>query len=202
MNDFNFLQNERLKKQLAFLIEIDKMKQVFRRTVLMDSTRRENDAEHSWHFAMCALILSEYAPDNIDLYKCIKIALVHDLVEIYAGDTFAYDTKGLTDKAEREQKSAEMLFGILPDDQSDEIKTLWLEFEEKKTKESIYANICDRFMPLLHNYITNGYTWKEGNVISSQVLDRCRVIKDNSPELWNVISGMIQNAITSGFLTE
>lgn len=202
MNDFNFLENERLKKQLAFLIEIDKMKQVFRRTVLMDSSRRENDAEHSWHFAMCALILSEYAPENIDLYKCIKIALVHDLVEIYAGDTFAYDTKGLTDKAEREQKSAEMLFGILPDDQSDEIKTLWLEFEEKKTKESIYANICDRFMPLIHNYITDGYTWKEGNVISSQVLDRCKIIKDNSPELWNVISGMIQNAITSGFLTE
>lgn len=200
MNTFDFIENERLRKQLCFLVEADKMKEVFRRTINLNSRRRENDAEHSWSFALYALILQEYASDSIDINKVIKMALVHDLVEVYAGDTFAYDSKGYEDKSRREQESAEKLFGILECDQKDEIKALWEEFEANETPEAKFANCCDRIQPLIHNYLTEGHTWKEGDVSSAQVLDRMNVMKNNAPELWNVVEGVVKACIEQGDL--
>ncbi len=200
MNNFDFLDNDRLKKQIEFLVEIDKMKNVFRRTVLIDGSRRENDAEHSWHFAMLALILNEYCSEVIDVSRVIKIAICHDLVEIYAGDTFAYDSEGHKDKEKREKESAEKLFSILPDDEGKEIKELWLEFENKETPESRFANVCDRFQPLVHNYLTNGHTWKEGDVHAPQVLERMSVIKDAAPEIWKAVTGIVEESAKQGIL--
>ncbi len=200
MNNFNFLDNDRLKKQLEFLVEIDKMKQVFRRTVLVDKSRRENDAEHSWHFALYGMLLNEYCSDDIDVNKVMKIGLVHDLVEVYAGDTFAYDEKGKIDKQQRELEAADKLFGMLPDDQRDEIRALWDEFEAKETKESRCANVCDRLQPLIHNFLTDGHTWKEGDVSSAQVLKRMDIIRETSPELWKVVTGIVETSINQGIL--
>ena len=142
---------DRLQQQIAFLLEVDKLKQIFRQTYLLDETRKENDAEHSWHFAMFALILAEYAPEPVDILKVIKMALVHDLVEIDAGDTFLYDEAGNADKAEREAKAADRIFALLPEEQGGELRTLWEEFEEKKTPEAKFAGAMDRFQPFLHN---------------------------------------------------
>ena len=200
MNSFDFLDNERLKAQIEFLVEIDKMKNVFRRTVLIDGSRRENDAEHSWHFAMLALILNEYCSEEIDVSKVIKIALCHDLVEVYAGDTFAYDSEGHKDKKQREAEAAEKLFAILPDDEGEFIKSLWLEFENKETPEARFANVCDRFQPLIHNYLTNGHTWKEGDVHAPQVLERMSVIKETAPELWKAVTGIVDESVKKGIL--
>ena len=202
MNNFDFLDNEKLKKQLNFLVEIDKMKSIFRCTVLIDKSRHENDAEHSWHFAMLALILEEYCSEKIDVNKVIKIALVHDLVEIYAGDTFAYDEVGKLDKEKREIAAADKLFGSLDDEQGKYIRSLWDEFEDKKTIEAKFANVCDRLQPLIHNYLTDGHTWKEGDVKSSQVLERNEVVKEIAPELWKAVEGMVKISIDQGILKE
>ncbi len=200
MADFEFLDNERLRKQLGFLVEIDKMKNVFRRTLLIDGSRRENDAEHSWHFAVFALILSEYSSETVDVSRVIKIALCHDLVEVYAGDTFAYDSEGHKDKRERELNAADKLFSLLPDDCRDEIRSLWDEFEAKETPEAQFANVCDRIQPLIHNYFTGGHTWKEGDVHAPAVLKRMSVIRDAAPELWKVVTGIVKNSVESGIL--
>ncbi len=201
MNTFDFLNNDKLKKQLDFLVEIDKMKSVFRRTVILDGTkRRENDAEHSWHFALYAMLLSEYSAEKVDVDKTVKIALVHDLVEIYAGDTFAYDEKGKLDKEIREKESADRLFGMLDGEQGNEIRALWEEFEAKETAEAKYANVCDRLAPLIHNYLTEGHTWKEGNVSSAQVLERMDVIRTAAPELWKVVEGIVETSVEQGIL--
>lgn len=199
---FDFINNEKLKKQLSFLVEIDKMKNELRRTLIIDGTRRENDAEHSWHLAMYALILSEYAPSEIDVNKTIKLGVVHDLVEIYAGDTFAYDVKGNCDKEQREKEAADKLFGMLDEEQGREIRSLWEEFDAKETPESKFANVCDRLQPLIHNYYTDGHTWRNGNVSVSQVYDRMRIIETQSPELWNIVEGIIQFGIDKGYLRE
>ena len=190
----------RFEKQLSFLIEIDKMKSVFRRTMLIDLTRRENDAEHSWHFALTALVLLEYAKDDVDITRVIKMALVHDLVEVYAGDTFAYDEAGYVDKEERELKAAEKIFGMLPDDQRDELRALWDEFEDFKTKESCYANAIDRLQPFINNYKTDGYTWREGNVNKAQVYKRMDAVRLYAPELWPFLEYVIDDAIEKGYI--
>ena len=190
----------RFEKQLSFLIEIDKMKSVFRRTMLIDLTRRENDAEHSWHFALTALVLCEYAKDNVDITRVIKMALVHDLVEVYAGDTFAYDEAGYADKEERELKAADKIFGMLPDDQCDEFRALWDEFEDFKTKESCYANAIDRLQPFINNYKTDGYTWREGNVNKAQVYKRMDAVRLYAPELWPFLEYVIDDAIEKGYI--
>ena len=198
---FEFSDNEKLKKQLSFLTEIDKMKTVFRRTVIMDgSKRRENDAEHSWHIAMFALILSEYSRDEVDVSRVIKICLAHDLIEIYAGDTFAYDSKGHEDKAEREAAAADRLFGMLDGEQGREIRALWDEFEAKETPEARFANVCDRFQPLIHNYYTDGHTWQEGGVTAAQVLSRMDIIRTDAPELWPLVTGIIESSVAKGIL--
>ncbi len=191
---------DRFEKQLNFLIEIDKMKSVFRRTMLIDKSRRENDAEHSWHFAMCALVLLEYAPSGTDINKVIKLALVHDLVEVYAGDTFAYDEQGYSDKEERELMAADKIFGLLPDDQRRELRAFWDEFEEFKTRESCYANAIDRLQPLINNYKTEGHTWREGSVSCDKVYKRMEPIQLYAPELWPFIKWVVNDAMKKGYI--
>lgn len=200
MNKFDFINSEKIKKQIEFIITIDEMKNVLRRNLVVDGSRRENDAEHSWHLAVMAMILEEYSADKVDISKVLKIALVHDLVEVYAGDTFAYDVKGNEDKLDREIMAAEKLFGMLGDGQGDEIRALWDEFEAKETAESKYANAIDRLQPLILNYLTNGHTWKLGDVHAPQIYKRMDIIRTATPELWHIVEGIISTSIESGLL--
>lgn len=168
----------RLKQQLDFLCEIDKLKTIFRRTNLIaDESRLENSAEHSWHLAFYAMILSEYANDKIDLLKVIKMVLLHDIVEIDAGDTFCYDEQANVDKSEREKLAAERLFNLLPADQSAEYLELWFEFEARETQEAKFACSVDRMQPLLHNYVTGGGSWKRHDIKRVQVEKRMQAVE-------------------------
>lgn len=194
---------EKLHKQLNFLIEIDKAKQVFRNTVLMDASRKENDAEHSWHMAVAAFVLREYADfEEPDMEKVFKMILLHDLTEIDAGDVFAYAVVDKKKRAEDEKKAAERIFGLLPEEQKDEFKALWIEFDERKTNESKFANALDRFMPILHNYRTKGLQWKRLNVTKEQVLTRNRNIEEGSKALWEYIQFIVQDAVEKGYLKD
>ena len=159
----SFIQssNLRLDQQLRFTAEIDKMTSILRRTMLVDGSRRENDAEHSWHIAVMALIFEEYAAEPVDISRAVKMCVVHDLIEIYAGDTFAYDATGNADKAEREAASADKLFAQLPAEQGAEIRSLWEEFDAIQTPDAKYAACMDRLQPFLHNTLTDGHTWVE-----------------------------------------
>jgi len=195
------MDRERLMKQIGFIVEIDKLKQVFRQNVVIGTERNENDAEHSWHLALMAILLSEYLQDNnIDLLKVVKMVLIHDLVEIDAGDTFCYDEKGYLDKEEREQKAAQRLFHLLPSDQAEEFFSLWREFEELRTPESRYAACLDRIQPLFLNYHTNGHTWQKPGVTSEKVLKRNELLKANMPVLWELAKEIIEDSIKKGFL--
>jgi putative hydrolase of HD superfamily len=191
---------ERLKKQIDFIVEIDKLKHILRRTVLIDKSRRENDAEHSWHLAVMAILLKEYAAEDVDLEKVMKMVLVHDLVEIDAGDTFCYDAKANLDKRDRELCAADRLFAILPEDQAKELRRLWEEFEECTTPEARFAASLDRLQPFIHNVHTDGHTWKNG-VTSDQVHARMAEIRDGAPELWEVVNNRIEDCIERGILT-
>lgn len=192
---------ERFNRQLDFLVEIDKVKQILRNTILMDSSRQENDAEHAWHMAVAAMTLQEYAnAKELDMAKVLKMALLHDLVEIDAGDTFAYDEKGHLDKAEREAKAAGRIFGLLPADQCAEFRSLWEEFEEGKSPEACFAIALDSFMPLLHNYRTKGRQWQKHNITSSMVLERNRGVAKGSEELWSYINSIVADAVEKGYL--
>jgi len=192
--------SDRLGRQIEFILEIDKLKQVFRQTYLLDESRKENDAEHSWHFAMLAVLLSEYANEPIDLLKVVKMALVHDLVEIDAGDTYLYDEAGHADKAEREQKAADRVFGLLPKDQGEELRALWDEFEAKETPEARFAGTIDRLQPLLHNLNTEGRAWHEHGIRADQVIKRTCVIADGSSDLWDYARKQIDLAVEKGHL--
>ncbi|MBQ3007402.1 MAG: HD domain-containing protein [Clostridia bacterium] len=194
------MKDEKLQKQIKFAIVIDEMKNIFRRNLIIDGTRRENDAEHSWNLAMLAMLFEEYSTEKVDLERVLKIALVHDLIEVYAGDTFAYDVKGNEDKLEREIESANRLFGILDPVQGAEIRALWDEFEAKETAESKYANAIDRIQPLINNYMTNGHTWKEGDVHAPQILKRMDIIRTTTPALWPIVEGIISTSIEIGIL--
>lgn len=197
---FEFIKNDKIQNQIKFLITIDEMKNVLRRNLVIDGSRRENDAEHSWHLAMMAMILEEYSADKVDIGKVLKIALVHDLVEVYAGDTFAYDTKGYEDKEEREIQAADKLFGMLDPEQGAKIRALWDEFEAAETAESRYANAMDRLQPLILNYMTNGHTWKMGDVHAPQIYKRMDIIRTATPELWHIVEGIISTSIEKGIL--
>ena len=173
----------RLEQQMRFLVEVDKMKSVYRRTILIDKTRRESDAEHSWHFALMAMLLAEYAdPEKVDCARVIRMALVHDLIEIYAGDTFAYDVQGNQDKRQRETEAADKLFALLPEDQAAEIRALWEEFDAMETPDAQYAAAIDRLQPFLNNYLTQGHTWGLGGVKSAQVYERMDPIRVALPQ--------------------
>ena len=200
MDKFSFIKDEKLQKQIKFALVIDEMKNIFRRNLIIDGTRRENDAEHSWNLAMLAMLFEEYSTEKVNIERVLKIALVHDLIEIYAGDTFAYDVKGNEDKLQREIESADKLFGILDPVQGAEIRALWDEFEAKETAESRYANAIDRIQPLINNYMTNGHTWKEGDVHAPQILKRMDIIRTTTPALWPIVEGIISTSIEIGIL--
>lgn len=192
---------ERLKQQLNFIVEIDRLKQVFRKARLLDKSRYENDAEHSWHQAMMAIILQEHANEKVDITRVVKMNLIHDIVEIDAGDTFAYDTKGYEDKEEREEAAAQRIFGLLPQEQFDEVYQLWKEFEACETPEAKFANALDRFQPLLHNYYTEGYTWKKYGISAEQVLQRNQhKIEEGSDAIWRYAQQLITDAIEKEYL--
>lgn len=200
MDKFSFIKDEKLQKQIKFALVIDEMKNIFRRNLIIDGSRRENDAEHSWNLAMLAMLFEEYSTEKVNIERVLKIALVHDLIEVYAGDTFAYDVKGNEDKLQREIESANKLFGILDPEQGAEIRALWDEFEAKETAESKYANAIDRIQPLINNYMTNGHTWKEGDVHAPQILKRMDIIRTTTPALWPIVEGIISTSIESGIL--
>lgn len=195
------MQIERLKQQIQFITEIDKMKQIFRRNTVIGTERNENDAEHSWHLAVMAILLSEYSVDQeLDLLKVVKMVLIHDLVEIDAGDTFCYDEEGYKDKAERENKAADRIFNILPVDQAAEILSLWQEFEALNTPEARFAACLDRFQPLILNYNTNGHTWQTPGITKDNVLERNSLLEEHAPALWEYVQELIEDSVRKGFL--
>jgi putative hydrolase of HD superfamily len=194
-------QIQRLEQQMEFMIEIDKLKQVSRKTILTDRSREENSAEHSWHIALAVFLFSEYAQDQeINWNRVIKMLLVHDLVEIDAGDTYCYDDQGRQDQDQREQEAAKRIFEILPPDQSRSFRELWDEFENRNTPESRYANALDRFQPFLQNYVTEGQVWRENNITRRQVTERMRPVFDGTPLLWNLVKLFIDDAVQKKYL--
>ena len=189
---------ERLKKQMEFIIEVDKLKDIIRQTNLTNGERKENDAEHSWHLALMAVFLSEYAKEPVDVLQVIKMVLIHDLVEIDAGDTYLYDEAGNGTKAAREQKAAERIFNILPGDQAEELFQLWQEFEERKTPESKFANTLDRIQPVLLNDATEGRAWREHDVCIDQIMSKNEYTSQGSDVLWAYIQEVFEKNIENG----
>lgn len=192
--------DERLKKQMDFLLEIDKMKEITRQTYLADGSRKENDAEHSFHLAVMAYVLADYANEPIDREKTMIMCLVHDLVEIYAGDTYAYDTKGYESKAAREQAAAEKLYGLLPEDQGRELKGLWEEFEAAETPEARFANVLDRVQPVMLTDAADGKSWKEHGVQKSWIAGRNKNLARGSKALASYCMGLIEKNVKNGNL--
>ncbi|MGI6328230.1 MAG: HD domain-containing protein [Dethiobacteria bacterium] len=194
------MHNNRLKQQIEFIIEIDKLKQVFRQSILMDGTRRENDAEHSWHLAIMGILLGEYSHEDLDLWRVVKMLLIHDIVEIDAGDTYCYEGTPYADKLEREKKAADRLFNILPPDQKEDFQRLWEEFEKRSTPEARFAAALDRLQPLLHNYKTKGESWKKHGVTSDKVIEHNKSIIETSKTLWDFAETIINDSIKKGYL--
>ncbi len=197
------MDRARLARQIDFIVEIDKLKRILRQTWLMDQSRRENDAEHSWHLAVLAILLAEYSAEpELDLLRVVKMALVHDLVEIDAGDTFAYDSIGAQDKLQRERKAADRIFNLLPTDQAAEVRALWEEFEARQTPEARYAAGLDRLQPILHNYFTQGKAWLTHGITSEQVLARNAYMAEGAPALWEYVEELIADAIEKGYVAD
>lgn len=179
-------------------MELDKLKTVLRRTMLTDLSRQETSAEHSWHLTLMAVLLHEHACEDVDLPRVMKMLLVHDVVEIDAGDTFAYDAAGYVDKEARERTAADRLFGLLPDDLAGDLRGLWDEFETSATADARFANALDRLHPLLQNLHTKGGTWRSHGVTLDQVLARMRPIQDACPTLWPWVEDMLRNVWVNG----
>lgn len=193
------MENDRLRKQIEFILEIDKVKSILRKSRLFDRSRFENDAEHSWHISIMALILSEYSNSRIDVLKVIKMLLIHDIVEIDAGDVVVYDTKKRKENEKNEINAASRIFGLLPSDQKDEYFSLWQEFEKRETAEARFAAALDRMEPVMQNYYDEGYTWRKLGVTSDKVLSVNSRIKDGSEQLWQYIESLIIDAQKKGF---
>lgn len=194
------INNERLARQIDFLIEMDKLKSVARRSPLADGSRVENSAEHSWHLALMAMVLAVYAAEPVDAARVVRMLLVHDIVEIDAGDTYAYDPAANVGKAEREQEAAGRLFGLLPDDQAADLHALWEEFEARATAEARFANSLDRLMPLLHNYLNDGRVWREHGVTAEQVRRRMAPVAEGSPDLGTIVEAILADSLSRGLL--
>jgi putative hydrolase of HD superfamily len=193
--------SERLQRQIDFLLEIDKLKFIVRRTPLTDRSRLENAAEHSWHISLAVLVLAEYAAEpGTDTLHAVKLLLIHDLIEIDAGDTYCYDENGRQDQKQREKEAAERIFSLLPGDQKDVIRALWEEFETRQTAEAKFAHAMDRLMPLLHNFVTNGQSWRENGIRRSQVEKRMAPIAAGSPRLHAFAQSVIDAAERKGYL--
>ena len=191
---------DKLNQQLAFLLEADKMKTVLRQSLILDGSRRENDAEHSWHLALTALILREYAAPEVDIIRVLKMTLIHDLVEIYAGDTFAYDEPGNDTKEERERDAADRLFSMLPDEQDRELRGLWEEFDAMETPDALYAAAIDRFQSFYNIYNTDGYPWRLHGVTRGKIYKRMEIMRDAMPRLWDFVRECIRDGVEKGFI--
>lgn len=200
IGDFLKSGNDRLDQQLMFSAEIDKMTGVLRRTLLVDKSRRENDAEHSWHIAAMAMLFSEYALEPVDVGRAVQMCIVHDLIEIEAGDTFAYDVSGNEVKAEREKNAADVLFSRLPSDQGIMIRALWEEFDAMETPDAKYAACMDRLQPFLHNTLTDGHTWGNGEISRDAVEKRMAIIKEFMPEVYQWIAANMDQAVKNGWM--
>lgn len=192
------MAEKRLEDQMKFLLEIDKEKNILRQTHLSGHGRRENDAEHAWHMAIMIYLLREYANEKIDLAKTMMMALIHDIVEIDAGDTYAYDTAALATQQEREAKAAQRIFGLLPADQRDEMLSLFQEFEDCETSEARFAHVLDNLQPLMLNDSNNGGDWREHQVKKSQVYKRNARTSTGSETLWAYMEGLIQGNVEKG----
>ena len=201
INDFITSGNDRLDRQLLFTAEIDKMTEVLRQTLLINRSRRENDAEHSWHIAVMAMYFSEYAAEKVDIGRAVQMCVVHDIVEIEAGDTFAYDTQGNKSKADREKEAADILFAKLPEDQGGMIRSLWQEFDAMESADAKYAACLDRIQPFLHNTLTEGHTWGCGKVSREAVEKRMKVVREFMPEVYKWIKANLDNAVAKGWLS-
>ena len=188
----------RLEQQIQFLVEIDKVKNIFRQTYLADGNRKENDAEHSWHIALMAFLLKEHVEEPVDVMKVIIMVLIHDLVEIDAGDTYAYYAAGATDKREREEKAADRIFGLLPKDQGIYFRELWEEFEAYETADAKYAHLLDNFQPVLLNDASGGKSWAEHGVKKSQIYKRNEKVEATSKSVWEMMQKIVQKNITPG----
>ena len=191
---------ENLLKQISFIKEIDKLKYILRKTKLFNSDRNENDAEHSWHLALMTIILAEHSNHSIDVLRVLKMVLIHDIVEIDAGDTFIYDTMKSHSNTDNELMAAKRIFGLLPGEQVDEFIAIWEEFEAGETNEAKFAKSMDRFEPLLQNTSNNGGTWKEFDVDYDKVYEKKKVIKDGSTSLWNYTENLINESVDKGIL--
>jgi len=182
-----------LERQLSFLREIDRLKSVVRKSPLIDQSRRENSAEHSWHLAMYALVLSEYAAEPVDVLRVVKMLLIHDIVEIDAGDVPFHVPSTHAGQAEREQLAAERIFALLPGDQATELRTLWFEFEAGQSSDAKFAKALDRFQPMVHNAATEGGTWVEFQVTEEQVIARGKPpIERGAPALWEAAAALVE----------
>ena len=189
-----------LAAQLRFLLEIDALKHVERRTFVSDGSRRENSAEHSWHLAVMALVLSPHARDELDLARVVAMVVLHDVVEVDAGDTFVYDLEGHGTKEQRERDAADRLFGLLPDDQGRQMRALWEEYEERATPEARFAFALDRLQPMLLNHATHGAAWQGHSVTSDRVHNHNQAIENGSPLLWELAQRVISDALDAGYL--
>lgn len=189
---------ERLRQQMEFIVEVDKVKNIIRQTYLADAGRKENDAEHSWHLALMAVLLKEYSNEEVELSKVIPMVLIHDLVEIDAGDTYAYDEVGAATKEKREKKAADRIFGLLPDDQKKWFRELWEEFEAYQTPEARFAHVLDNCQPLLLNDASGGRSWAEHGVKKSQIYKRNQYTGEGSREIWEYMKELIDKHIGLG----
>lgn len=194
----NGMDTERFEKQLAFILEADKEKNILRQTHLSGHGRRENDAEHAWHMAMMVYLLKEYANEDFDVVKAMMMALIHDIVEIDAGDTYAHDTKALETQKEREEKAADRIFGMLPEDQRDELRSLFYEFEAGISPEARFAKVMDNLQPLLLNHSNGGADWREHKVTKSKVVCRQQTSSRGSEKIWEYTRDLIDENVKKG----
>ncbi len=196
------MNRERFEKQLAFILEADKEKNILRQTHLSGHGRRENDAEHAWHMAMMIYLLKEYSNEDFDVTKAMMMALIHDIVEIDAGDTYAYDTMGLKTQKERERRAADRIFGMLPEDQRDELRTLFEEFEAGESAEARFAKVMDNFQPLLLNHSNDGADWREHQVTKSKVVGRQQTSRLGSETIWKYTEELINKNVEKGSIKD
>lgn len=194
--------NPRLIRQMDFIFEIEKLKTVYRQNAIINENRHENSAEHSWHIALMAFILEEYSGEKIDICKVLKMLLIHDLVEIYTGDTFLYNTSERENIKKSEKKAAQKIFAFLPEDQAEEYLHVWEEFESKQTKEAMYADVLDNLQPILNHYFTNNCNIKDKKLLKSQIIDKKKFINEFSEDLWEFAKSIIDKSVKEGLYLE
>jgi len=192
--------DDRLARQMAFIMELDKLKSVLRRTTLMDQSRQENSAEHSWHLGLMAMLLAEHADEPVDVAKVVKMVLVHDVVEIDAGDTFCYDANGVLDQVEREERAATRLFGLLPAEQAMELRSLWEEFDARESAEARFATALDHLQPVLNNFHSGGGTWVAHGITLEQVQTRMAPLAESSTSLAAYAGEIVAEALARGYV--